>query len=542
MVNSGRVARLASPLRQTRASSKTGPAPATSSRFRASFGRGPQPQGPPLPDAEMRDVFAAEGVQVDLHPGHRDQAGRLTSAGSRARRRSRGSPRSARRGGGGRAAGRRGCRDARSGSGRCAASWHEVAQAAPAPPGVPARPHALYPAHHARRHPARPGRTLTSPRALHAAGLLPAAEAAGGGGGGGPLQHRRHPGDGGADRPGRSRRPDRPPYIPTPAELLTAPARAGRPDRRRRPITPVKGVVHRYPDRALLKPLLAARSIAASASGARRWARGGAAGEAELDAAWPGSRRTPAVREVILTGGDPLMLSPPAAGGSSCRLAAMPHIECCASTAACPSPPRAGDGGAGGGAGDQKPTFLCSCMPTTPANSPPTAGAALARLRRAGWCCSARVCCCAASTTAPRRWRRCSAPCCAARIKPYYLHQLDPAPGTARFRRPVEEGRALLRACGAGSPASPGRPMCGNPGGGGKVPLGPALMGRGRGEVTDAGGIQTLRLLSGPRSPFRSHPASPRQSRTPVRVSHEDQANLMRPGMSSNSTASAGAC
>ena len=32
-----------------------------------------------------------------------------------------------------------------------------------------------------------------------------------------------------------------------------------------------------------------------------------------------------------------------------------------------------------------------------------------------------------------------------ARVKPYYLHQLDPAPGTARFAVPVEEGRALLR-------------------------------------------------------------------------------------------------
>ena len=34
----------------------------------------------------------------------------------------------------------------------------------------------------------------------------------------------------------------------------------------------------------------------------------------------------------------------------------------------------------------------------------------------------------------------------AARVKPYYLHQLDPAPGTARFRVPIEEGRRLLAA------------------------------------------------------------------------------------------------
>ena len=34
----------------------------------------------------------------------------------------------------------------------------------------------------------------------------------------------------------------------------------------------------------------------------------------------------------------------------------------------------------------------------------------------------------------------------AARVKPYYLHQLDPAPGTARFHVPIAEGRRLLAA------------------------------------------------------------------------------------------------
>jgi lysine 2,3-aminomutase len=34
----------------------------------------------------------------------------------------------------------------------------------------------------------------------------------------------------------------------------------------------------------------------------------------------------------------------------------------------------------------------------------------------------------------------------AARVKPTYLHHLDPAPGTARFRVPLARGRALMRA------------------------------------------------------------------------------------------------
>jgi lysine 2,3-aminomutase len=31
------------------------------------------------------------------------------------------------------------------------------------------------------------------------------------------------------------------------------------------------------------------------------------------------------------------------------------------------------------------------------------------------------------------------------RVKPYYLHQMDPAPGTAHFDVPVERGRELIR-------------------------------------------------------------------------------------------------
>ncbi len=62
----------------------------------------------------------------------------------------------------------------------------------------------------------------------------------------------------------------------------------------------------------------------------------------------------------------------------------------------------------------------------------------------------------------------------AARIKPYYLHQLDPAPGTARFHVPIAEGRALLaalrgRVTGLAWPTY----VLDIPGGHGKVPIGP---------------------------------------------------------------------
>jgi lysine 2,3-aminomutase len=63
------------------------------------------------------------------------------------------------------------------------------------------------------------------------------------------------------------------------------------------------------------------------------------------------------------------------------------------------------------------------------------------------------------------------------RMKPYYLHQLDAAPGTARFHVPIAEGRALLeslrgRVTGLAWPTY----VLDIPGGRGKVPVGPDYM------------------------------------------------------------------
>jgi lysine 2,3-aminomutase len=65
----------------------------------------------------------------------------------------------------------------------------------------------------------------------------------------------------------------------------------------------------------------------------------------------------------------------------------------------------------------------------------------------------------------------------AAGVKPYYLHQLDPAPGTSRFHVPIAEGRALLaalrgRVTGLAWPTY----VLDIPGGHGKVPIGPGYL------------------------------------------------------------------
>ena len=63
------------------------------------------------------------------------------------------------------------------------------------------------------------------------------------------------------------------------------------------------------------------------------------------------------------------------------------------------------------------------------------------------------------------------------RIKPYYLHHADLAPGTAHFRTTLREGQALIRALrgrvsGLAQPAY----VLDIPGGYGKVPAGPGYI------------------------------------------------------------------
>jgi len=60
------------------------------------------------------------------------------------------------------------------------------------------------------------------------------------------------------------------------------------------------------------------------------------------------------------------------------------------------------------------------------------------------------------------------------RIKPYYLHQGDLAPGTAHFRTSIEEGQALMRSLrGAYSGLCQPSYVLDIPDGHGKVPVGP---------------------------------------------------------------------
>ena len=93
-------------------------------------------------------------------------------------------------------------------------------------------------------------------------------------------------------------------------------------------LSPLPGIVHRYADRVLLKPLLICPVYCRFCFRREHVGPdGGLLTEAQLDAAYAWIAERPAIREVILTGGDPLMLSPRRLRAIMAALSAIPHVE-----------------------------------------------------------------------------------------------------------------------------------------------------------------------------------------------------------------------
>jgi lysine 2,3-aminomutase len=263
-------------------------------------------------------------------------------------------------------------------------------------------------------------------------------------------------------------------FVPDAAELVTAPHEHADPIADDA-MSPIKGVVHRYRDRALLKPLLICPVYCRFCFRREHVGPdGGLLSDPELQAAYDWFAARPAIREVILTGGDPLMLSPRRLGAIVRALSAIPHIDILRVHTRVPvaDPPRVTDALAAAMATDKSMWLVLhanhareftdaarSAMRRILAYAIPMLGQSVL-LRGVNDSADALEALFRAMLNA--------------RVKPYYLHQLDAAPGTARFHVPIEEGRALLsqlrgRVTGLAWPNY----VLDIPGGYGKVPIGP---------------------------------------------------------------------
>ena len=266
-------------------------------------------------------------------------------------------------------------------------------------------------------------------------------------------------------------------FVPDAAELLTAPHERADPIADDA-LSPVKGIVHRYADRALLKPLLVCPVYCRFCFRREHVGPdGGLLTEDELAAAYDWLRAHPAIREVVLTGGDPLMLSPRRMASIVATLSAIPHVEIIRVHTRVPvaDPERLTDALADALATD-KALFLV-VHANHAREFTPAARAAIRRVQARAIPVLGQSVLLRGVNDTPQALEDLFRAMLSARVKPYYLHQLDPAPGTARFHVPIAEGQRLLaalrgRVTGLAWPTY----VLDIPGGHGKVPVGPEYL------------------------------------------------------------------
>jgi lysine 2,3-aminomutase len=266
-------------------------------------------------------------------------------------------------------------------------------------------------------------------------------------------------------------------FIPDPAELDLRPEETTDPigdDRH----SPVAGIVHRYPDRVLLKPVHICAVYCRFCFRRERVGHGHALSAAELEAALDYIRTHPAIWEVILSGGDPLVLSCRRLGGIISALAATHHVKIIRIHTRVPvvDPGRISAGLVRALKVPGKSTYVLLHV-NHPRELTPRARSACARLVDAGIpMLSQTVLLRGVNDDAGvlAELMRALVEC---RIKPYYLHHGDLAPGTSHWRIGIEQGQLLMRALrgrlsGLCQPAY----VLDIPGGHGKSPIGPSYL------------------------------------------------------------------
>ena len=268
-------------------------------------------------------------------------------------------------------------------------------------------------------------------------------------------------------------------FIPSPEELITAPGE--NPD----PIgdeaySPVAGIVHRYPDRVLFKLVHVCAVYCRFCF--RREMVGPGRASALSDDAYRGAldyiRGHREIWEVILTGGDPLMLSPRRLAEIIADLAGIDHVGIIRIHTRLPvvDPGRVTPELVAALGGESATTWI-AVHANHPREFSQKARAAIARLADAGIpLVSQSVLLRGVNDDAAtlEALMRAFVEC---RIKPYYLHHGDLAPGTAHLRTTLEQGQELMRALrGRVSGLCQPQYVLDIPGGHGKVPVGPSYL------------------------------------------------------------------
>jgi lysine 2,3-aminomutase len=266
-------------------------------------------------------------------------------------------------------------------------------------------------------------------------------------------------------------------FVPGEAELVDRPEEHGDPigDAAH---SPVAGIVHRYPDRVLLKVTHACAAYCRFCFRRETVGKPGTLPAHALGEALAYIAARPEIWEVILTGGDPLVLSVRRLREMVRQLAAIDHVAVIRIHTRVPAvaPERVTPALVRALKADRKATYVV-LHANHARELTPAVRAACARFVDAGIPMLSQSVLLRGVNDDAGTLEALMRALVACRIKPYYLHHGDLAPGTAQFRTTIAAGQALVRQLrGRVSGLCQPTYVLDIPGGFGKSPVGPGYL------------------------------------------------------------------
>jgi lysine 2,3-aminomutase len=237
--------------------------------------------------------------------------------------------------------------------------------------------------------------------------------------------------------------------------------------------SPVPNLVHRYPDRALF--LVCSECAMYCRFCTRKRKVGGESmlvNRETIERGLDYLRSRTEIRDVIVSGGDPLLLSDEKLDWILKELRSIPHIEIVRIGSRIPVVlPQRITMGLIRVLRKHQPIYLNTHF-NHPAEITETSAKACARLADAGIPLGNQTVLMRGINDDPAVMKRLMQKLLAIRVRPYYIYQADMVQGTDHFRTSVEEGIEIIRALrghtsGLGVPAY----VIDAPGGGGKIPI-----------------------------------------------------------------------
>lgn len=266
-------------------------------------------------------------------------------------------------------------------------------------------------------------------------------------------------------------------YVPSLLELIEAPGELADPigdDVHEK----VKGITHRYPDRVLFK---ATHTCQVYCRFCFRREKVGQADEAlnsdEIAAAIAYIRNTPEIWEVILSGGDPLVMSDRRLAMIMTELSNIPHVQVVRIHTRAPvaDPKRIGSQLIA--ALKVRPAVYVVVHVNHPREISEEVKLGFAKMVEAGIPLLSQSVLLKGINNSVETLSALMKMLVSLRVKPYYLHHLDKAKGTEHFRCSIAEGQKLMQGL-RGNLSGLCLPtyMLDIPGGFGKVPIGPSYL------------------------------------------------------------------